>query len=109
MNLYRAEFRVRPSPQHPNYWDLQFGILNLHLFDEDSESALRRATRIVEQLPYEIVGGPGTVREDTGEPVEPWLQIRREQTLIFGFDHYLLAWRVGEDEPEWMDPSWLKK
>jgi len=51
--LYRIRFALRPTPQHPSYFEVQFCFLNVWLSDESPEAAKARAIAILDQLPYE--------------------------------------------------------
>lgn len=108
MNLYRIAFKVRPTPKHPNYWEMAYGILHLILFDDNRTSVIERASAIMAQFPYEVVGeGFGIwVNEDktTAEQLrERGLELLTDNIVEaskFGFSYFLMAVKIGEDGVE---------
>ena len=102
MSLYRITIKVRPTPKHPAYWDIQFGFLNLFLVDEDADNAVRRALAICGQLPYERVGERLTVTDEIEtllkDKAPRWKSNCIVQCANFGFSDFLEAWQVGTDE-----------
>ena len=102
MNPYRIMFKVKPSVNHPSYWELEFGFLNLFLFDNDVKNVARRGMAILAQLPFEMVGERCAVYLDNeATAVEmPWIPPQIASAQNFGFSYYLLAWRIGCDETD---------
>jgi hypothetical protein len=47
---------VRPTPEHPSYYDWQHGFLVIVLYSNKPGSACALAKSIIEHLPYELVG-----------------------------------------------------
>ena len=48
--------KVRPTPEHPSYYDWQHGFLVIVLYSDMPDSACAIAKSIIEHLPYELVG-----------------------------------------------------
>jgi hypothetical protein len=77
LKLYGVEIRVRPTPEHPRYFEIGFGWLIIFLLDESPQSAGVRAELIADQLPYERVGeklrirAPGTSIDQLPETWKP--------------------------------------
>jgi hypothetical protein len=95
--LYRVVLKVRPLPQHPMYWDIQFGYLNLWLFAPSAESAGERAVDIAEALPYELVGTRAEVCRDK-PPVCAEFQTGEAMARQTGLGTFLVACRTGVPE-----------
>lgn len=103
MKLFRVTFKVKPSPKHPAYWELQFGYLHLFLFDDHQPRAFERARVIVEQLPFENVGSHAVTYLDAeatglGDESIDWIVMCIGQATRFGFHYFFEAWEVGTDE-----------
>jgi hypothetical protein len=60
MDLYRVSIKIRPTKDHPKFWEIQYGVLQICLFGESPDDAAKRAVIITEQLPYEVVSPQGT-------------------------------------------------
>jgi hypothetical protein len=54
--LWGVIAKVRPTPEHPSYYDWQHGFLVIVLYSNKPDSACAIAKSIIEQLPYELVG-----------------------------------------------------
>jgi hypothetical protein len=108
MNLYRIAFKVRPSVKHPLYWEMQYGILHLLLIDDTRANVVARATAIIAQLPYEIIGDETGVFENEDKTSAEQLTERGLGLLVdnflmaakFGFSSFLMAVKIGEDGEE---------
>lgn len=100
--LFKVDFKIRPTVNHPLFFDMQFGFLAVWIFAESVEDANERATAIVEQLPYEIAGQKARVYEipSTG-PSEPahWV-LAAEQARKIGLVLQLASVATGADEDE---------
>jgi len=53
--LWGVIAKVRPTPEHPSYYDWQHGFLVIVLYSDKPDSACAIAKSIIEQLPYELV------------------------------------------------------
>jgi hypothetical protein len=42
-NLYRVTLKVRPSKDHPRFWEIQFGYLHICLFGADQNEVAGRS------------------------------------------------------------------
>jgi hypothetical protein len=63
MKLYQVCLKVRPSKDHPKFFEAKFGYLSIFLFGESPDDAAERAVTITEQLPYERVNNQETWQE----------------------------------------------
>lgn len=99
MDLYRVVVKVRPTPRHPLYWDVQFGHLLVCLPAESPADAVRRACSIVDQLPYDRVGPSVTVHQAQPVSPKPFERCERDARAI-GVSLCLVACATGVDEEE---------
>lgn len=97
MELFRVALKVRPLPQHPLYWDVQFGHLLIWLHAKSPVDAADRARVIVNQLPYERVGTALAVHRDRLS-LKPQFQICEQEAETVGLALYLIACSTGVDE-----------
>jgi len=101
MSLYRVTIRVRPSKDHPRFWDVQFGFLHICLFGVDPNDAAGRAVIIAEQLPYELVFPEGTkrvtVRRAGGSQLRE-LVAAEERAKDVGISFYCHNYATGVEE-----------
>ncbi len=104
MNIYRLCYKVRPSPKHPRYYEIQFGFLSLFLLDETSANAQKRASAILDQLPYECASDMVAVYSEQGDYELPpaWLVDCRVMAYRYSFSFYFEAWEVGTEEGEFV-------
>lgn len=51
--LFRVQFEVRLTPDHPMFFEAGDGLLSIWLFDQSAQEAGDRAGKIVSYLPYE--------------------------------------------------------
>ncbi len=56
MRPYRTVFKVKPTKNHPRFFDWDFGLLSIWLFADSGDEAIERAETIIAALPYEIFG-----------------------------------------------------
>jgi hypothetical protein len=113
MKLYRVSLKVRPSKDHPKFFDVQFGYLHICLFGESRDDAGERAVTIVEQLPYERVNKKETwqetwrasIRLAEGSKLPEFLLIeeRAKEVGIGVFAHFCVT-GVDEGNFEDIDP-----
>jgi hypothetical protein len=102
-NLYRVTLKVRPTKDHPRFWDVQFGFLHICLFDVDQNEAAGRAVIIAEQLPFELVFPEGTKRvtvRRAGGSSLPELLAAEAQAKAIGFSIYSHYYATGVDEDD---------
>jgi hypothetical protein len=100
--IWRVKLKVKPSPQHPLYFEWEDGWLNVWLLDESFESAAHRATDILEHLPYEIIGDTVGVSADEmpGPEKADEMRICEHQAKRLGFAMYLWAVDPFKDTPQ---------
>jgi hypothetical protein len=116
VKLYRAWMKVRPSVEHPLFFDVQFGILTLWLFASDSNSAANRAVQFADLLPFELVTlkEQGSFSSEADEQCQvltncdgdnPPADLRQQhaEALKVGFAIHFAAWTVGSDESPFLD------
>ena len=53
--LFQATLKVFPTPGHPQYHQVAYGLIQMLLFAKSDEQARERATAIVKQLPYQVL------------------------------------------------------
>ena len=93
--------KVRPAVEHPFFWDAQFGYLQVWLFAESPSGAGSRASRIVEQLPYEIAGSRVAVYLIENPSEKPEFQRGELEARSTGLALFFAAVATGgEDEEE---------
>ncbi|MHB8520708.1 MAG: hypothetical protein ACYDH9_08110 [Limisphaerales bacterium] len=102
MKLYRVSVKVQPTPNHPKFWVMEFGWLQVWIFGDDEPDAARRALAVVEQLQYEIPGDEVTVH-----PIGAYNPLIRrdcettEQTAQeFGLGLFLVACPTGTEDDD---------
>ncbi len=56
--LFRVLIQVRPTYAHPHYhdYDLEPSLLLFWLYGRDAQDAADRASAILAQMPYELIG-----------------------------------------------------
>jgi hypothetical protein len=100
-DCYRAVFKVEFLPNHPRFFELQFGQVFIYLLDDDPESALRRATAIVAQLPYEVRSEfLQKVKPDVTTFKRPEDRADITEARSSGFAWRILGWPTGTDPTE---------
>ena len=57
--LFIAKMKVKPSPAHGLFYEMEFGVLHLWLYAESSGDAAKKATAIARELPYDLIEFPG--------------------------------------------------
>jgi hypothetical protein len=100
-NLYRVTLKVRPSKDHPRFWEIQFGYLHIFLFGADQNEVAGRAVIIAEQLPYELVFPEGTKRvtiRRAGSSALPELLAAEARAKDIGVSFYCHNFATGVDE-----------
>jgi hypothetical protein len=55
--VFFAGARIKPTPQHPAFYDIEAGLFIIWLVDTSADNAKKRAAVILAQLPYEVFGG----------------------------------------------------
>jgi hypothetical protein len=99
--LFQVQFKVRFSPDHPLYWELQFGGFYVFITDAEPERALERAEMIISQLPYERIGGEPRISEITEQNSQRFPKEFQDcftQARSYGASFFMVAARVGVDE-----------
>lgn len=74
MKLFRVSFKVLPSKNHPCFWEIQFGFVQVWIYGESPSDAGDRALTVVEQLPYELFDSENAWEAST-------------QAAVFSTDH----------------------
>jgi hypothetical protein len=100
-SLYRVTLRVRPSKDHPRFWEVQYGYLHICLYSTDQNEAAGRAVIIAEQLPYELVFPEGTKRvivRRAGGSTLPELVAAEERAKDIGVSFFWNNYATGVDE-----------
>ena len=100
--LFRVSFKVRPTSNHPRFWDWQFGILYLWIFGADDDDAGERAEIIIRTLPYEIVGDSYNCLVEGSSEIEDTPQNRTAEAWAkqVGLGLSLSGAPTGFEEPE---------
>jgi hypothetical protein len=102
VKLWTAIFPVRPTPEHPGYWDIQYGYLVIWLFDIDAHNASHRACLILKDLPYDTANGKMVIDSANpfaGTEMDHSFQQGEADAELTGFGLQLFAVRTGEDDP----------
>jgi hypothetical protein len=105
--LFCVSFKVRPSVDHPRFYDWQFGILHLWIFGTDDDDAGERAEIIIQTLPYEIVGDSYSSLVEGSAEIEDTPPNRTAAACAkqFGFGLSLSAAATGWEEPKESRPA----
>ena len=90
--------KVRPTPEHPSYYDWQHGFLVIVLYSDKPDSACAIAKSIIEQLPYELVGAEVAVLDAERLADRCAWAITGGQQLGLGL--LLVAFATGSEETE---------
>ena len=106
--LWRVIIFIKPTPNHPQFHKMSWGIFHIWLTDDSDERARGRALAIARQLPFIIdrrtpkilaVCDPAGVLPEGDEDLPEWSITKRIEGMEFGFDHYLEMWPVGSPDP----------
>jgi len=107
--LWRIAIYVKPTPEHPQFFSMQWGIFHVWLTDKSGHRAGERALAVAQQLPFEIDQRPPTIiavcsstsdqSESSLENTPLWSITKRLEAQEHGFDCYIEMWTVGADEP----------
>lgn len=104
--LFCVEIKVDVKPQHPRFFEIQFGVLYVWLFDETPDTVINRATDFVALLPYEVIGEPKLVCSDRNAVNESadchWMANGEDEAKNIGVGFYLAAAETGKDR-SWLD------
>jgi len=95
MKLYRVALKVRPTPAHPLYWQIQFGYLLVWLLDDSHQAAGRRAAAIVELLPYERIQDRIAVVAADALPKRPPFEKVEQHAMQLGVAFYFASCPPG--------------
>jgi len=103
--IYQVVYKVRPTPEHPKFYDWQFGWLVIWIFAKGPEHAEEKASKIFDQLPYEIVvtadfGQRIAVHKALTPPLgcEAQFEAAKNVALSAGIGFCLLTVPTGSDE-----------
>ena len=88
--LYRIDYRVRPTEDHPRYGQSAGGILCIWLFERSSGEAGVRSMHLLDVLPFQTVGHE-VQYQDEFSPPNVAMQILLEQVELCGFSFYYHA------------------
>lgn len=95
MKLRSVKFNVLPKLDHPSYFQIERGVLGIFVFADSDDSALDRAQKFVDLLPFE---------RDAGQPSDPneipdkaFVRAMSDYVLRYGFGQYLATQEVGSD------------
>jgi hypothetical protein len=69
-----TRFKVRPTTEHPSYWNFQWAMLGIVLTAQHDFEAEEKATAIIAQLPFEVVG--------SSSGAVPWSKPSNEHTAF---------------------------
>jgi len=83
--LWGVIAKVRPTPEHPSYYDWQHGFLVIVLYSDKPDSACAIAKSIIEQLPYEPVGAEVAVLDADGWRIDVRGRLLAGSNLGSGF------------------------
>jgi hypothetical protein len=97
MPIYRVCVRVRPTTEHPTYFEIQFGYLLVWIVGKTAEDAGVKAAEVVERLPYEIVGERLLVQKPKDEARSDLAEFV-DETKKVGISFQFLVRETGADE-----------
>jgi hypothetical protein len=96
--VYIVLIKVRPAPNNPDYWKIQFGFMNVWLTAEDPEEAAQRAGNELDRRFWEIADAKCLVSEPT-EPISDLAHARLADSARAGQPQLELhACEPGADE-----------
>jgi hypothetical protein len=103
---FRTLFKVRPSVDHPSFYEFQWGILAVILIAGHDFEAEERSKAIVAQLPFEVVGECGGAVLWT-EPRKEHEAYSEEMLMTLGFAYYIIRVPLEEfDQKQPEDIPW---
>lgn len=102
--LWGVEFKVRPTPEHPKYYEWQFGILLAAIWAVDSRSAAEKVGKIILELPYEVIDPMARVFEASKVPKECDVAVNQAKQVGMGL--WLGARSTGSEESELETLPW---
>jgi hypothetical protein len=113
MSLFRIVFKVRPTPVHPKYREIAFGVLCVWVFAEGPTAADERARGIMAHLPFDVIGGMAWASEASAYPRSmKWaveLKKAEKSAEMLGVGFHLFGWPIGADDSVFLscDPRQL--
>ena len=97
--VYSVLFKVRPSPEHPKFFGMQFGYLFTWIAQHSPEAAAESARTVVGVLPFELAVDKVRVQEVGEQPYpQPEFNACVAQAKHVGFAMFLAACETGTDE-----------
>jgi len=80
--LYRVVLKVRPTPQHVDYYEFEIGMLCFYLYAPSETDAVDRAHKITRLLPFEVAAQHARIFPATLEPNDKETQVWGKQPLL---------------------------
>lgn len=95
--FYRLDFKVRPTEQHPLFWQSAAGILTIWIYAESPENAEFRSRGLLSVLPFEVIGETVQVIGCTSPNCEA-VEIIEEMARMVGFGAFFDPYDSNADE-----------
>jgi hypothetical protein len=95
--LFEVQIRVHLTPEHPKFYEYQFGLLVIWLYAKDHQSAVVEAVLWGRPLPYELGGAKSFAIEDQVE-LQPYQKSCIPKTESMGRNLAFFNWPIGSDE-----------
>jgi hypothetical protein len=100
--LYRVTAKAKPTPAHPQFFDWQYGLVEVWIYATSIDEAGVKTRAILDLLPYEVVGPNMRIQLDKPSlPSDPpGFDTARSQATFVGFGLCLCVVPVGTDEQD---------
>jgi hypothetical protein len=95
--LFEVQFRVHPTPDHPQFGQIKFGLLIIWVYETDAKKAVQKGHYIAAALPYAVGVGKSFSIAD-GDKLEPYQLACVSKAKIIGGNLALLHWSNDYDE-----------
>ena len=102
--LFQVKFKVRPTVEHPLYWDMEFGVFIVWCFAVSGEIAKARVDLIMGQLPFEVIAensNPAVSDQATEDTENKRLKVLEARAIGIAF--LLIAAETGTSEADLLD------
>jgi hypothetical protein len=99
---FEVQIRVRPTREHPDFFEIAFGVLLVWVFDTaDEKSAIAKVRGILEFLPYEQ-GDCRCIKitDEIMKQCDPEIVKGIAHARKVGFSSGMASWPVGTNEKE---------
>ena len=102
LKLFHSRMWVKPTPGHPRYWEVEFGILHIWIYAESTSQAHSFVSHINAILPYQLSKSRYLISE-VEEPLNPAMQWNFKISVVAaslaGLVICLEPWETGKELP----------